>query len=105
MITPVRFLTKEEIERLNNRLRKLGYKNLVQHFIDSGWELESSIMLAKAMLKGLNKVTKDRRCCKNCRAGGYVLSLDKVSCSHTETYNDPDYVCSLHRKIGNKGVM
>ena len=54
MIVPVRFLTKEEIERLNNRLRKLGYKGLVQHFIDSGWELESAIMLGKAMLKGVN---------------------------------------------------
>lgn len=53
MIVPVRFLTKEEIERLDNRLRKLGYEGLVKHFLDSGWELESSIMLAKAMLKGV----------------------------------------------------
>lgn len=55
MITPVRFLTKDEIERLNNGLRKLGYKGLVQHFIDLGWCLESSILLAKAMLKGVKE--------------------------------------------------
>ena len=43
----------------------------------------------------------DKRCCKNCKAGGYVLSLDKVSCSHTENYQDPNYVCDLYRKRGN----
>jgi len=47
----------------------------------------------------------DKRCCKNCKAGGYVLSLDKVSCSHTENYQEPDYVCDLYRKRGNKGVI
>lgn len=50
-------------------------------------------------------MNEDKLCCKNCRAGGYVLSLNKVSCSHTEDYNDPDYVCDLHRKRGIKGVM
>ena len=37
--------------------------------------------------------------CRNCKAGGYVLSLDKVSCSHDEAYHDPDHVCSLHPRL------
>ncbi len=47
---------------------------------------------------------EDKLCCKNCKAGGYVLSLDKISCSHTELYQDPNYVCDLHRKKRHKGV-
>jgi len=47
----------------------------------------------------------DKRCCKNCKAGGYVLSLDKVSCTHTENYQEPDYVCDLYRKRENKGII
>ena len=57
------------------------------------------------MMCKIRRYSDDKRCCKNCRAGGYVLSLNKVSCSHTELYHDPDYVCDLHRKRGNKGVM
>ncbi len=55
MIAPVRFLTKEEIERLDNRLRKLGYKGLVKHFLDSGWLLESAIILARHMMIGVDE--------------------------------------------------
>ena len=55
MITPVRFLTKEEQERLNKKIRKLGHEGLVKHFLELGWCLESSIILAKAMLKGVKE--------------------------------------------------
>lgn len=55
MIAPIRYLTKEEIEKMNKKLRELGYEGLVKHFLDSGWCLESSIILAKAMLKGIDE--------------------------------------------------
>jgi len=55
MIAPIRWVSKEEQERLNKKLRKLGHEGLVKHFLELGWCLESSIILAKAMLKGVDK--------------------------------------------------
>jgi len=51
MIVPLRWVPKEEQERLNKKIRELGFDGLVDHFLEKGWSQESAEILAKAMLK------------------------------------------------------
>ena len=51
MIAPLRWVPKEEQERLNKIIRELGFDGLVDHFLEKGWSQESAETLAKAMLK------------------------------------------------------
>ncbi len=51
MISKLRRVQKEEQERLNNKIRELGYDGLVNHFLEKGWCKESAGILADAMLK------------------------------------------------------
>ena len=50
MITPIRFLSKEEIEKLDKRLKALGFEGVVNHFVKKGWSKESAEILAETML-------------------------------------------------------
>jgi len=51
MIAPLRRVPKEEQERLNKKIREMGYDGLVKHFLEKGWCKESAETLADAMLK------------------------------------------------------
>lgn len=51
MITPIRILSKKEIEENYRKIEALGEDGLIQHLIDKGWSNESAQILAKAMLK------------------------------------------------------
>ena len=55
MIIPIRWVPKEEQERLNKKIRELGYDGLVAHFLEKGWCKKSAGILATAMLQGSNK--------------------------------------------------
>ena len=50
MIAPIRFLSKEEIEELDKKLKTLGFEGLVNQFIEKGWSKESAEILAETML-------------------------------------------------------
>lgn len=51
MIVPLRWVPKEEQERLKKIIRELGFEGLVAHLLEKGWSKESAEILAKGMLK------------------------------------------------------
>ena len=54
MIAPIKWVSKEDQERLKKKISELGFNGLVAHFLEKGWCKESAEILAKACL-GENK--------------------------------------------------
>ena len=55
MITPIRILSKKEVQEMQDNIREMGRTELVLHLLGLGWSKESSESLADTMLKAVER--------------------------------------------------